>query len=83
MAICGDLLLGQQHPVEDRLDQIGEEDGPGRVQRHRQERNGELAPVGRRVPKQPKELFHSRNRYLSRTHSATTPSRQVIFFPSS
>src|SRR4029453_6313242 len=76
------FLLGQNF-VEDGLELVDEQRRPGRVQHHRQKRNGELGPVGRRVPQQSKELFHSLNRYFSSTQSATTPSRQVIFFPSS
>ena len=41
------------------------------------------AAIRRRVAKQPEEFVHSVNRYLSSTQSATTPSRHVIFFPSS
>ena len=58
-------------------------DLPRRVYQHREQGDGHPAPVGPRILEQAAELVHSVNRYFSSTHSATMPSRQVIFFPSS
>ena len=72
-----------QHRVHQRLDQ-GDEAGRRRgVEQHRRDRRGKAPAIRARVGEQPRERAHSVNRYFSSTHSATKPSRQVIFFPSS
>ena len=83
-ATCADVLL-QSSSTSSKMGLMSSAsaDRPGRVDHHRDERDDEPAAVRRRVAKQPLELVHSVNRYLSSTHSATTPSRHVIFLPSS
>ena len=56
---------------------------PAPYSSHRHQRDGEAPAVGRGVAKQSPERVHSLNRYRSSTQRATTPSRQVIFLPSS
>ena len=78
------LLAVRQHVVEDRLDRGRRSAGRrGGVHQHRHDRPREPPAIGRGVAKQAEERVHSVNRYFSSTHSATTPSRQVIFLPSS
>ena len=56
---------------------------PAAYSAHRHEGERQPAPVRRGVTQKASELVHSVNRYFTSTQSATTPSRQVIFFPSS
>ena len=56
---------------------------PDGVQQHPREGRHEAPSVGAGELQQPDERIQSVTRYLSRTQSATTPSRQVIFFPCS
>src|SRR5581483_9428798 len=76
------LFVGK-NLIENRFDQPGQPCRGNGVDHHRHHRPSQAAPVGLCVPKKPKERVHSLKRYLSSTQSATTPSRQVIFLPSS
>ena len=69
--------------VVNRLDEIDDEQRADGNHEHAGNRAGQSAAVRRRIAKQPEKLAHSVNRYLISTHRATSPSRQVIFFPSS
>ena len=63
-----------------------ERDESGRrrgIEQHGRDSRDESPAIRARVSEQPGEGVHSVNRYFSRTHSATKPSSQVIFFPSS
>ena len=72
-----------QHVVDDRLDQ-GRHGGRRRgIHHHGRERHGKSPAIRPGVPEQAVKRIHSVNRYFSSTHSATKPSRQVIFLPSS
>ncbi len=61
----------------------GERGRGGAVQHHGGQRCGQPRAMRARVFEQSAKGVHSLNRYLSSTHSATTPSRQPIFLPSS
>ena len=62
---------------------VGEAGRGGGVDQHRRDRRGEAPAIRAGVAKQAGERVHSVNRYFSSTQSATNPSRQVIFLPSS
>ena len=53
------------------------------VDDHRCDRSGQSPAVGPGELEQPEKGGHSPNRYFSSTQTATTPSRQPIFLPSS
>jgi hypothetical protein len=76
------LAVGK-HVVEDRTDQDDDQRGRDGIDHHRQHRPRQADPVRLCVPEKSEERVHSVKRYFSRTQSATTPSRQVIFLPSS
>ena len=82
-AIVRSPSLVGQHLIEDRPDQIDDQRRRDGIDHHRQHRPGQAALVWLCVPKEPEERVHSVKRYFSSTHSATTPSRHVIFLPSS
>ncbi len=73
----------RQKLVEDRPDEVDDQRRRNGIDHHRQHRPGQAALIWLCVAKKPEERVHSVKRYFSRTHSATTPSRQVIFLPSS
>ena len=79
----GQPLLGRKDHVDDGLDLINQDDVGAGVEDHRAERCDEAPAIRPRVPEQTIETVHSVNRYFKSTQSATTPSRQVIFLPSS
>ena len=72
---------------EDVIDEWPDEGGDGGrgsgINHHRGDGRDETPAVRAGVTEQARERIHSVNRYLNSTHSATKPSRQVIFFPSS
>ena len=74
---------GGKQLVENRFDQRDDESRRDGVEHHRDHRPRQAASVGFRVPEEPEKRVHSVKRYFRSTHSATTPSRQVIFLPSS
>jgi hypothetical protein len=76
------LARGQDF-VEDRLDEICDAGRRDAVHDHRHDRAGQPAPIGPGVLEQAQESGHSPNRNFSSTQTATTPSRQPIFLPSS
>ena len=78
-----ELLVAREHAVENRLNQPGNTRGCGAVRDHRHRRGEQTPAIGPPEADQPQERVHSLNRYFSSTHSATTPSRHPIFFPSS
>ncbi len=73
----------RQHLVEDRLDQRRDARLRQSVHHHRHECADEPPAIGPGVLEESEERLHSVNRYLSKTQTATTPSRQPIFLPSS
>ena len=77
-----ELLVPRQHVIENRLNQRGHACRGRAVDHHRHHRGRQSPTVRARIGDQTKERAHSLNRYRSRTHSATTPSRQPIFLPS-
>ena len=79
-----DVLLPRQDAVEDGLDLRGQEaPRPTAYTSIAAIAQMSLQAIGSRVAEQAKERVHSVKRYFSSTHSATTPSRHVIFLPSS
>ena len=74
---------GTEHPVHQRLDEGNESCRRRGVEQHGRDGRGKASLVRACVGEQPRESAHSVNRYFTRTHSATKPSSQVIFFPSS
>ena len=77
------LLIGE-HVVEDRLDERGQARRSDGVDEHADDGPGEPAAIRRRVAEQTlQRMRHSVNRYFNSVQTATTPSFQVIFFPSS
>ena len=78
-----DALLARQHTVQDGLDLGGQKRRGDGIDKHRRNRPDEPQAIRGRVAEQAQKGVHSVKRYFSSTHSATTPSRHVIFLPSS
>ena len=76
-------LTVRQKLVENRPDEVDHQRRRNGIDHHRQHRPGQAALIWLCEAKKPKERCHSVKRYFSKTHNATTPSRQVIFLPSS
>ncbi len=72
-----------QDGIDQRLDLVGDRGVGCGVDHHSGKRRDEPPAVRAGVGEQAMEWIHSVNRYFSSTHSATKPSRQVIFLPSS
>ena len=77
------VAVARKGLVDDGLDEICDCGGGSPVEQHGGEGRNKPSPVTPGVPEQAREYAHSVNRYFNSTHSATNPSRQVIFFPSS
>ena len=73
----------RQHVIDERPDEGGNRGRGGGINDHRGRGRDKAPAVGAGIAQQARERIHSVNRYLNSTHSATNPSRQVIFFPSS
>jgi hypothetical protein len=78
-----EILSRREHAIDDRRNLQGDAGGGRGIDDHRDEGRNEPPAIRAGIREQARERVHSVNRYFKSTHSATMPSRQVIFFPSS